>query len=99
MGRCVWVWCRCGVTRIQEVQSVYSYVQEFTIVEVCRSQEEFGDEADSCSEVTLGHTGVFIVDYSALQRQDKIIRAITTNVVSTHVETIRNTIRGTRGIQ
>ena len=35
---------------------MYSYVQEFTIVEVCGSQEEFGDEADSCSEVTLQHT-------------------------------------------
>ena len=29
------------------------------IVEVCRSQEEFGDKADSCSEVTLQHTEVF----------------------------------------
>ena len=36
-----------------EVRSVYSYVREFTIVEECRSQEEFGDEADFCSEVTL----------------------------------------------
>ena len=42
-------------------------VQEFTIVEVCGSQEEFGDEADSCSEVTLQHTGVFIVIYSTVQ--------------------------------
>ena len=55
------------MTRIQEVQSVYSYVQEFTIVEVCGSQEEFGDEADSCSEVTLWHTGVFIVIYSTVR--------------------------------
>ena len=53
--------------RIQEVRSVYSYVQEFTIVEVCGSQEEFGDKADSCSEVTLRHTGVFIVIYSTVQ--------------------------------
>ena len=68
-------WCRevytsvegCGVTGIQEARSVYSYVREFTIVEVCGSQEEFGDEADSCSEVTLWHTGVFIVIYSTVQ--------------------------------
>ena len=67
MGRCVQVWCRCGVTGIREVRSVYSYVREFTVVEVCGSQEEFRDEADSCSEVTLWHTGVFIVIYSTVQ--------------------------------
>ena len=59
---------RCGEVaesmRTQEAQSVYSYVQEFMIVEECRSQEEFRDEADSCSEVTLQHTGVFIIIYS-----------------------------------
>ena len=61
---------RCGEVaesmRTQEAQSVYSYVQEFMIVEVCGSQEEFGDEADSCSKVTLQHTGVFIVIYSTV---------------------------------
>ena len=55
------------MTRIREVRSVYSYVQEFMIVEECGSQEEFRDEADSCSEVTLWHTGVFIVIYSIVQ--------------------------------
>ena len=48
------------------MQSVYSYAQEFMIVEECGSQEEFRDEANSCSEVTLWHTGVFIVIYSTL---------------------------------
>ena len=66
VGRCVLVWRQCRVTRIQEVQNVYSYVWEFTIVEECGSQEEFGDEADSCSKVNLQHTGVFIVIYSTV---------------------------------